>query len=100
MVPSVVQKQTIISSAKTGTPIKLTKYFFKVTKAADADWIVTATYFESGTPLMWKGCTIDGSGDGVQDGTVGIAYTAAGTKLTFSGGTSGTTYGEIWYEEE
>ena len=99
LVPTVVQKQTVLSSAKTGTPIKLTKYFFKFTKVTDADWIVTATYFESGTPLLFKAVTIDASGDGVQEDTVGITYTASGTKLTFNGGTTGTTYGEIWFEE-
>lgn len=97
--PSVVQKQTIVSTAKTGTPIKLTKYFFKVTKVTDGDWIVTATYFESGTPLLYNAVTIDSSSDGVQEGTAGLTYTNTGTKLTLSGGTTGTTYGEIWFEE-
>lgn len=96
--PSVVQKHYIHCTDKTGIPIRLVKYFFKVTKANDGDWIVTATYFQSGTPLLYNAVTIDGSGDGVQEGTVGVTYTASGTKLTLSGGTTGTTYGEIWFE--
>ena len=97
--PTVVQKTYIPSTGVTGTPMRLVKYTFKVTKATDADWIVTATYFQSGTPLFWNACTIDSSSDGVQEGTVGMTYTNTGTKLTLSGGTTGTTYGEIWFEE-
>ena len=99
LVPSVVQKTYVPSIGKTGTPMKLVKYTFKGTKAADADWIVTATYFQAGTPIYWNACTIDSSTDGVQDGTVGVAYANTGTKLTFSGGTAGTVYGEVWYED-
>lgn len=99
LVPTVVQKTYIPSTGKTGTPMRLVKYTFKVTKATDADWIVTATYFQSGTPIFWNACTIDSSSDGVQEGTVGMTYTNTGTKLTLSGGTTGTTYGEIIYEE-
>ncbi len=99
IVPTVVQKTYIPSTGTTGTPMRLVKYTFKVTKVTDADWIVTATYFQSGTPIFWNACTIDGSSDGVQEGTVGMTYTNTGTKLTLSGGTTGTTYGEIWYEE-
>ena len=99
IVPTVVQKTYVPSTGITGTPMRLIKYTFKVTKVTDADWIVTATYFQSGTPIFWNGCTIDGSSDGVQEGTVGMTYTNTGTKLTLSGGTTGTTYGEIWYEE-
>jgi len=97
IVPSVVQKTYVPSIGKTGTAIKIVKYFFKVTKVTNADWIVTATYFQAGTPLYWNACTTDTNG--VQESTVGIAYTASGTKLTLSGGTTGTTYGEVWYEE-
>ena len=97
--PSVVQKTYVPSIGKTGTPMKLVKYTFKGTKAADADWIVTATYMQAGTPIYWNACTIDSSSDGVMDATVGCAYTSTGTKLTFSGGTSGTVYGEVWYED-
>jgi len=99
IVPTVVQKTYVPSTGLTGTPMRLVKYTFKVTKVTDADWIVTATYFQSGTPLFWNACTIDSSSDGVQEGTVGLTYTNTGTKLTLSGGTTGTTYGEIWYEE-
>ena len=99
IVPTVVQKTYVPSTGKTGTPMRLVKYTFKVTKVTDADWIVTATYFQSGTPIFWNACTIDSSSNGVQEGTVGLTYTSSGTKLTLSGGTVGTTYGEIWYEE-
>jgi len=96
--PSVVQKINEVSDTETGTAIRLVKYFFKVTKAADGDWIVTADNFQSGTPVLYNAVTIDSSSDGVQEGTVGLTYTNTGTKLTLSGGTTGTTYGEIWFE--
>lgn len=96
--PTVVQKEYMHGTSTTGTPMRLVKYIFKGTKAADGDWIVTATYFQSGTPIYWNACTIDSSSDGVQEGTVGVTYTNTGTKLTLSGGTTGTTYGEVVYE--
>ena len=99
IVPSVVQKTYIPSTKVSGVPMRLIKYTFKVTKVTDADWIVTATYFQAGTPLFWNACTIDSSSDGLQEGTVGMTYTNTGTKLTLSGGSTGTTYGEIWFEE-
>ena len=99
IVPTVVQKTYVPSTGITGTPMRLVKYVFKVTKVTDADWIVTATYFQSGTPILYNAVTIDSSSDGVQEGTVGLTYTNTGTKLTLSGGTTGTTYGEIVYEE-
>ena len=95
--PSIVQKTYVHSTSKTGTPIRLVKYTFKVTKAVDADWIVTATYFQSGTPLFWKAGTVDTNG--VQEDTVGITYTSSGTLLTLNGGTAGVCTGEIWYED-
>lgn len=94
---TVVQKQNIVSTSKTGTPLRLVKYYFQFTKATDADWILT-TAFQTGTPLFWHACTIDSSTDGVVEDTVGITYTNTGTKLTFNGGTTGTTYGEIVFE--
>ena len=99
LTPTVVQKTYVPSTGMTGTPMRLVKYTFKVTKITDADWIVTATYFQSGTPVFWNACTLDSSSDGVQEGTVGLTYTSSGTLLTLSGGTTGTTYGEIWFEE-
>ena len=96
--PSVVQKTYVPSTGVSGTPIRLVKYFFKLTKANDGDWIVTATHFQAGTPLLYNAVTIDSSTDGVQEGTVGMTYTNTGTKLTLSGGTTGTTYGEVWFE--
>lgn len=95
--PSVVQKTYVPSIGKTGTPMRIVKYVFKVTKATDADWIVTATHFQSGTPINYNAVTVDSSGDMVQEGTVGLTYTDTGTKLVLSGGTTGTTYGEVWY---
>ena len=98
--PDTVQKEEIVCTAKTGTPMRLIKYWFKGTKATDADWIVTDNYFQStGDIIEYNAVTIDSSGDGVQEGTVGLTYTASGTKLTFSGGTTGTVYGYIVYAE-
>ncbi len=97
--PTVVQKTYVPSTGMTGTPMRLVKYTFKGTKAADADWIVTATYFQSGTPLFWNACTIDSGSDGLVEATVGCTYATSGTKLIFSGGTTGTVYGEVWFEE-
>ena len=98
--PSVVQKTYVPSTGMTGTPMRLVKYTFKGTKAADADWIVTATYFQSGTPLFWNACGISTSSNGLMEGTIGCTYVHSGTKLTFSGGgTDDTVYGEIWFEE-
>jgi len=99
MTPSVVQKTYNPSIGKTGTPMKLVKYTFKVTKTTDADWIDTTTSFQAGTPTYWNACTIDSSSDGVFEGTVGMTYTHATTILTLSGGTTGITYGEVWYED-
>ena len=99
IVPTIVQKTYVPSTGKTGTPMRLVKYTYQVTKVTDADWIVTATYFQSGTPIYWSACTIDSSSDGVQEDTVGVTYTNTGTKLTLNGGTTGTTTGEIWYTE-
>ncbi len=97
--PTVVQKTYIPSTGMTGTPMRLVKYTFKGTKDADSDWIVTADYFQSGTPLFWNACTIDSTSNGVQEGTVGMTYADTGTKLVLTGGTTGTVYGEIWFEE-
>ena len=97
--PSIVQKTYIPSTGMTGTPMRLVKYTFKGTKTNDTDYIVTGTYMQSGTPLFWNACVIDSSSDGVTEGTVGCTYVSSGTKLTFSGGTTGTVYGEVWYEE-
>ncbi len=99
--PTVVQKEDLTCSAKTGTPMRLVRYWFKGTKATDADWIVTDTYFQStGTIIEYNAITIDSSSDAVQEGTVGLTYTATGTKLTFSGGTTGTVYGYVVYSED
>jgi len=103
MTPSVVQKTYNPSIGSTGTPMKLVKYTFKVTKTTDADWIDTTTSFQSGTPIFYNACTTDADEDIVQEGTIGLTYTHSGatatTYLTLSGGTVGTTYGEVWYED-
>lgn len=85
------------SSLETGTRSGLVTYFFKFTKVTNADWLVTSDEFQSGTPLMWTACTVDTNG--VQEDTVGITYTDAGDLLTFNGGTTGTVYGTIVFEE-
>lgn len=97
--PSVVQEIREVSDLDRGTRTGLVTYFFKVTKAADGDWIVTEDNFQSGTPVCYNAVTIDSSSDGVQEGTTGLTYTNSGTKLTLSGGTTGTTYGTITFEE-
>ena len=97
--PSVVQKTYVPSTGMTGTPMRLVKYTFKLTKAADSDWIVTNSYMQSGTPIYYNAVTIDSSNDGVQEGTVGMTYETSGNKLILTGGTTGTTYGEVWFEE-
>ena len=99
MTPTIVQKTYSPSTGMTGTPMRLVKYIFKFTKVTDGDWLVTADYFQAGTPLFWNACTIDSSSDGVQEGTVGMTYTSSGTILTCDGGTAGTCTGEIWFEE-
>ncbi len=97
--PTVVQKTYEPSIGKTGTSIRLVKYFFKLTKATDGDWLVTATHLQAGTPVKFSAVTIDSSSDGVVESATGLTYTSTGTKLTLSGGTTGTTYGEVWYTE-
>ncbi len=97
--PTVVQKTYVHSTGMTGTPMRLVKYTFKVAKVTTSDYIVTATYFQSGTPIFWNACVIDSSSNGAQEGTTGVTYTSSGTKLTFVHATVGTVYGEIWFEE-
>lgn len=97
--PSIVQKTYVPSTGMTGTPMRLVKYTYKFAKAADGDWIVLSSYMQSGVPLYYNAVTIDTSSDGVFEGTVGMTFTDVGKKLTHSGGTTGTTYGEVWFEE-
>lgn len=98
IVPTVVQKTYLHSTGATGTPMRLIKYTFKATKAAQSDYIVCATYFQSGTPLYWNACTIDSSSNGVQEGTTGMTYLNNGTNIVLASATVGTSYGEIWFE--
>ncbi len=97
--PTIVQKTYVHSTGMTGTPMRLVKYTFKFTKVTTSDWVVAATYFQSGTPLYWSACVVDSSSDGVVEETTGITYTSSGTLLTFTSATVGTVTGEIWYEE-
>jgi len=101
MTPSVVQKTYIPSTGMTGTPMRLVKYTFKTTKTTDGDWIVLSSYMQSGVPICYNAVTIDASNNGVFEGTVtnGLTFTNVGKKLTLSGGTVGTTYGEVIFEE-
>ena len=91
LTPTLVQKHYIWSTNSYGTPIRLLKYFVKVTKAAQSDWIVAATY-TPGTLLAVDGMTIDSSGDGVQEAPT---YTASGTTINLGTATTGTTYLEV-----
>jgi len=94
LTPTVVQKTYLYSTAATGTPMRLVKYTVKVTKATEADWIVTGTYCQAGTPILFVGNTIDSSNDGVPET---LTYTSSGTKLTLTSSTVGTTYLEVVY---
>ena len=96
LVPTVVQKTYMYSTGSTGTPMRLVKYTFKVTKVTQNDWIVIATYMKSAAPVLFSGNTIDSSSNGV---TETMTYTHSGTKLTLTSATVGTTYGEVVYEE-
>ena len=97
LTPTVVQKTYVPSIGMTGTPMRLVKYTFKVTKITAADWVVTADHFQAGTPIMFRGNTIDSSNDGAAEDV--MTYTSTGTKLTLVDAVVGTTYGEVWYEE-
>ena len=79
--------------------MRMVKYTFKFTKATADDWIVTADYFQSGTPIYWNACVIDSSTNGAQEGTTGLTYETSGTKLIFGHASVGTVTGEIWFEE-
>jgi len=95
--PTSVQKIYMPSTGHYGTPLRLVKYVYKFTKATDADWIVTSTYMQSGTPLYWNACTVDTNG--LMEGTVGLTWVASGAKLTHSGGGTGTVHGEIVFSQ-
>lgn len=91
LTPTVIQEEDLVMKGSLGTPLRFKKYYFKVTKATQADWIVTATYFP-GTYLKAHVCTIDGSGDGADET---LTYTASGTKLVLGSANVGTAYGEV-----
>lgn len=96
LTPTVVQKTYVHSTAVSGTPLRLVKYSYQVTKITASDWIITATAFQTGTPILFSGNTIDSSSDGV---TETQTYTSSGTLLTLTSATVGTTYGEVVYTE-
>lgn len=96
LVPTVVQKTYIPSTGLTGTPMRLVKYTYKVTKVTASDWIVTGTYFQSGTPILFSGNVIDSSSNGVPET---MTYTSSGTLLTLTTSTVGTSYGEVVYAD-
>ena len=97
LTPTVVQKTYVHSTGMTGTPMRLVKYTYKVTKVTQSDWIVTATYFQAGTPIMFTGNVIDSSSNGVVE--YGMTYATSGTKLVLGSATVGTAYGEVVFEE-
>lgn len=97
--PTIVQKIYVPSTGMTGTPMRLVKYVFKLAKATDGDWMVLSSYMQSGVPISFNAVTIDSSSNGVQEGTSGLTFTDVGKKLILSGGTVGTTFGEVWFEE-
>lgn len=88
--PTVVEKQFIHCTSSTGTPVKLRRYFVKVTKAAQNDWIDAATYCP-GTFLAADGFSIDTNG--VQET---LTYTLATTRITLTSSGVGTTILEVY----
>lgn len=89
LVPTIVEKQYIHCTNSYGTPMKLLKYTVKVTKAAQYDWVVAATY-TPGTILMFDGFSIDTNG--VQEAPT---YTAVGTTINLTSAGTGTTILEV-----
>ena len=95
LTPTHVIKQYRWGTNHYGVPVRLVDYYFEVTKVTQNDWVVTATYFQSGTPTMWGGNTIDSSSNGVVET---MTYTSSGTTLTLTSATVGTTCGVVTFE--
>jgi len=93
--PTSVQKTYTHSTGTYGTPVRLVRYFVVLTKAAQNDWIVTATY-TPGTYLGCKAYTIDGSANGAGDP---ITYATSGTKAVMTSANTGTAYLEVLVQE-
>lgn len=89
LTPTVVQELNTPYSGVTGTPMRVKTFLMKVTKATQADWIVTDTYCPGGQVIMADGMTLDSSTDGAQEAPT---YTHSGTKLVLASATVGTTY--------
>lgn len=94
LTPTSVQKKYEWSTNSYGTPVRLIRYFIKVTKAAQNDWIVGATYCPIGSYAGGSGWTIDASGDGAAET---VTYTASGTTIVMAGAAVGTAYLELIY---
>lgn len=96
LVPTSVQKFFVPSTNVYGTTgLRLVKYFVKVTKVTQNDWIVAATYLlgsTAGNIVGLKGYTIDSSSDAVVET---LTYTSSGDKITMTSATVGTTYLEV-----
>lgn len=96
LTPTSVQKFYIPSTNVYGSAgLRLVKYFVKVTKAAQSDWIVPATYLlgsAAGSIVDVAGYTIDSSSNGVIET---LTYANTGDKLVIGGSTTGTTYLEV-----
>jgi len=96
LTPTIVQKFYVPSTNVYGTTgFRLVKYFVKVTKAAQSDWIVPATYLigsTAGNIVDQTGYTVDGSSNAIVET---LTYATTGDKLVLGGSTTGTTYLEV-----
>jgi hypothetical protein len=88
--PTWVQRRDITTTSTYGTTAgRVVEYLVKLTKVAQSDWIVAATYCP-GTLVSVTGWTIDGST--TTDKPETISYTVSGTKLIMGVDIVGTTY--------
>jgi len=89
--PSVVQKTYIPSTSKTGTPIRLVKYYLKTTKAAQNDWILLETAIGKtvNSIVNVSGIVIDGSSDLTQET---FTYDDSEDKLVLTAAGTGTSH--------
>lgn len=99
--PSVVQKSTEqIQDAITGTPVRITKFKLKATKATQADWIDTIDALGADYPTSkvvgFKGIVIPTGGDAVAE-TVTIDDSE--DYILMAGATVGTAWIEIEFTE-
>lgn len=94
LTPTLVQKTYLPSTQSYGTtaPLRVVRYFIKVTKVTQNDWIVTDTYTPGGSIVGMDGVTIDSSSNGVQEAPT---FTYSGTTLILPSATVGTTYLEV-----